>query len=123
MSVHKVRVAASQDVVEGKLLRAKAGETMVLLSRVKGRVHAVVDRCPHLGMSLAKGKVEDGTVSCPWHNSKFDLCTGRNIDWVNAFLGTPLPQWTRVLVAMGKEPAPLQTLPVEERGSEVFVKV
>ena len=123
MSGQRIRVAASGQVVEGKLLRAKAGEGHVLLSRVKGRAHAVVDRCPHLGMSLAKGKVEDGTVTCPWHASKFDLCTGRNIDWVNSFLGTPLPKWTHALVAMGKEPAPLQTVPVEERDGDVFVRL
>lgn len=121
MSTNKVRVATSSAVVEGKLLSAQAGGQRVLVSRIKGRVYAVVDRCPHMGMSMAKGKVDNGVVTCPWHNSRFDFCSGRNMDWASAFLGIPMPGWTHKMIAMGKAPAPLKTLVVEESGGEVFV--
>ena len=121
MAGNRLRVAASTEVAEGKLLGVRLESQRVLLSRIRGRVYAVVDRCPHMGMSLAKGKIDNGVVTCPWHNSRFDLCTGRNMDWVSAFLGVPMPGWTHKLIAMGKNPAPLRTLPVEESGGEVFV--
>jgi nitrite reductase/ring-hydroxylating ferredoxin subunit len=42
------------------------------------------NRCPHLGFSLTRGpgglKYEDGVVQCPWHNSRFNVCTGENLD-------------------------------------------
>ena len=120
MSANRVGVAASSAVIEGKLLATRAGGQRVLLTRINGRVYAVVDRCPHMGMSLVKGKVDNGVVTCPWHNSRFDLCSGRNLDWVNAFLGVPMPSWTHKMIAMGKAPAPLKTLAVEESGGEVF---
>jgi nitrite reductase/ring-hydroxylating ferredoxin subunit len=123
MSGNRARVAAAADVVEGKLFAAVVDGRKILLSRVAGRVHAVVDRCPHMGMSLAKGRCVDGVVTCPWHNSRFDLCTGRNLDWVSAVMGVPMPAWTHKAIAMGKAPAPLQTLPVSERDGEVFVEL
>jgi nitrite reductase/ring-hydroxylating ferredoxin subunit len=121
MSARKIRVATSAEITDGHLLAAQAEGRKVLLARVAGRVHAVVDRCPHMGMSLAKGRFADGVVTCPWHNSRFDFCSGRNLDWVNAVLGVPMPKWTHKAIAMGKSPAPLTTLPVEEINGEVFV--
>lgn len=123
MAGKKVRAAASADIVEGKLLAAQLEGRKVLLTRVQGKVHAVVDRCPHMGMSLAKGRITDGVVTCPWHNSRFDFCSGKNLDWVSAVLGVPMPQWTHKAIAMGKSPAPLTTLAVEEIDGEVLVSV
>jgi nitrite reductase/ring-hydroxylating ferredoxin subunit len=123
MAGKRIKVAAAAEIVDGKLLAIRAEGRKILLARIGGRVHAVIDRCPHMGMSLAKGKLADGVVSCPWHNSRFDFCSGRNLDWVSAVLGVPMPQWTHKAIAMGKSPAPLQTLPVEEVNGEVFVSV
>lgn len=120
MSQERIRVASAAEVSEGSLLAVQAKGRKLLLSRVKGRVHGVVDRCPHMGMSLAKGKIEGGVVTCPWHNSRFDLCTGRNMDWVSAFLGVPMPKWTHKAIAMGKSPAPLTVVTVEESDGQVF---
>jgi nitrite reductase/ring-hydroxylating ferredoxin subunit len=105
------------------LLAVQAAGKKVLLARINGTAHAVIDRCPHMGMSLAKGKLVDGVVTCPWHNSRFDFCSGRNLDWVSAVIGIPMPQWTHKAIAMGKSPAPLETLPIEEVGGEVFVSL
>ncbi|MCK6369820.1 MAG: Rieske (2Fe-2S) protein [Gammaproteobacteria bacterium] len=117
------RVAPSEEIREGELFASRIEGTRILVSRVNGRICAVVDRCPHMGMSLARGKVEGNVVTCPWHNSRFDLCTGRNLDWVSAVLGLPMPKWTHRAIAMGKAPAPLTTLPCEERNGEVWVSL
>ena len=121
MSGTRNRVAAAAEITEGALFATQVDGQKILLARIKGRVHGVVDRCPHMGMSLAKGRIEEGVVTCPWHNSRFDFCTGRNLDWVSAFMGIPMPGWTHKAIAMGKSPAPLKTLAVEESGGEVFV--
>ena len=121
MAGSRVRVAASAEVTEGALFATHVAGRKLLLTRVKGRVYAVHDRCPHMGMSLARGRIEEGIVTCPWHGSRFDMCTGRNMDWVSAVLGMPMPKWTHGLIAMGKSPAPLMTLPVEESNGEIVV--
>lgn len=122
MSVaEKAAVAAATDVEEGKLLAVEVDGRSVLLSRVDGQVCAVENRCPHLGLSMTRGKIADGVVQCPWHGSRYEMCSGANVDWVNSFAGMPMPRWTHRMIAMGKEPAPLTTLAVEELDGKVYV--
>ncbi|GMW07653.1 MAG: Rieske 2Fe-2S domain-containing protein [Gammaproteobacteria bacterium] len=118
-----IRVATTDEVREGRLFAARVEGVRLLVSRVNGTVHAVVDRCPHMGMSMAKGSMEDGVITCPWHNSKFDFCTGRNLAWVSAIMGVPMPGWTHKTIALGKPSSPLQTLRCEERDGEIFVSL
>lgn len=121
MSNAMQKVADATDVVENQLLEVRLADQRLLLTRVKGRAVAVLNVCPHMGLSMGKGTVSEGVLRCPWHGSRFDFCTGKNLDWVNAFVGVPMPTWTHKMIAMGKSPAPLQTLPVEERDGAVFV--
>jgi phenylpropionate dioxygenase-like ring-hydroxylating dioxygenase large terminal subunit len=37
-----------------------------------GRAHAMGDRCPHLGASLAGGRVVGDTLECPYHAFRYD---------------------------------------------------
>lgn len=49
----------------------------VLLARSHaGQVCALADTCTHLGGPLAEGSRDGDIVTCPWHGSQFDLCTG-----------------------------------------------
>ena len=52
----------------------------VLLARVSGAVHAMSDRCVHLGCLLSKGKLDGYIVMCPCHDWRFDVRTGRFLD-------------------------------------------
>lgn len=38
------------------------------------------DTCTHRACPLSEGLVQDGTVMCPCHKSRFDLTTGRPLD-------------------------------------------
>jgi nitrite reductase/ring-hydroxylating ferredoxin subunit len=118
-----VQVANSGDVREGQLHAVKAAGQSIVLTRVEGKLCAIENKCPHLGLPLARGKVVDGTVRCPWHGSRFDICTGKNLDWVNSLAGLPLPQWSRSLVALGKQPAPVRTFEASEQSGSVFVSI
>ncbi|MCD6060419.1 MAG: hypothetical protein K0R03_1438 [Moraxellaceae bacterium] len=118
-----IEVAASGDVKENELLTVKGGGTPLIVTRIAGKVQAFSSKCPHLGMSLARGTVKDGAVTCPWHGSRFDICTGQNLDWCNAFAGLPLPTWSHRLIAMGKKPAPLPVYEASEENGKVFVRL
>jgi nitrite reductase/ring-hydroxylating ferredoxin subunit len=53
----------------------------VLLSRSgDGRICAIAATCNHFSGPLEQGEREGDTVVCPWHNSRFDLCSGQAID-------------------------------------------
>ena len=117
-------VAHSAEVVEGRCHAVEAGGRKILLTRVQGQVQAVENKCSHMGMSMAKGKVTDGVLQCPWHGAKFDVCTGENVEWVqNLPGGIKAPQFMRKVIAMGKQPAPLAHFPASEVAGRVFVSL
>ncbi|MDR3418884.1 MAG: Rieske 2Fe-2S domain-containing protein [Nevskia sp.] len=118
----RVKLADSAEVREGAVHAVKAEGRSILLSRVGGKVCAVENRCPHFGLPLARGKVADGTIRCPFHGSRFDLCSGENLDWVKSVGGLPLPEWSRGLVALGKQPTPLRRFEVNEENGAVFLQ-
>lgn len=49
-----------------------AGEKIVFFRDEKGHPRALLDRCPHRGVQLSLGKVENGCLECPFHAWKFD---------------------------------------------------
>lgn len=123
----KVRIGALDDFTDGQLHTADAAGISVIVGAVDGTLYAARNHCPHLGFSLTKGpggrRFADGDVTCPWHNSRFELRTGENRDWTPGFAGTNMPRWSRRLIALGKKPAPLTTYPVTVQGEDVFVQV
>ncbi len=40
------------------------------------QVHAVDNRCPHMGFPLDRGSVSGGILTCHWHHARFDLASG-----------------------------------------------
>ena len=64
------------------------------------RIHAVDNRCPHMGFPLHRGTVQEGILTCHWHHARFDLASGGTFDpWADE----------------------LQAFPVEIRDGEVWV--
>jgi nitrite reductase/ring-hydroxylating ferredoxin subunit len=63
----------------GRLVVHVEGNTLCLF--VDGdSVHAVDNRCPHMGFPLHRGTVADGILTCHWHHARFDLCSGGTFD-------------------------------------------
>src|SRR5512146_334757 len=63
----------------GRLVVHVAGHTLCLFAE-GDTVHAVDNRCPHMGFPLHRGSVADGILTCHWHHARFDLCTGGTFD-------------------------------------------
>lgn len=74
------KVLAEADLQEGELQRVEAGGVPVLLVRRGERIYAMAETCSHLGGPLAEGTLEDTSVRCPWHGSRFSLEDGRPIE-------------------------------------------
>jgi nitrite reductase/ring-hydroxylating ferredoxin subunit len=121
----RVRIGTLADFADGTLHAVDAGGTHLVVGLVQGTPYAARNRCPHLGLSLTTGpggkRFDDGQVVCPWHNSRFDLCTGENLDWAPGFAGRAMPRWSARLIALGRKPAPLTTYPVVVEGEDVLV--
>jgi nitrite reductase/ring-hydroxylating ferredoxin subunit/uncharacterized membrane protein len=69
------------ELESSEMRRVGVGEVGILLSRARnGEVCAIAATCNHMGGPLQEGNREGDTVVCPWHESRFDLCTGETID-------------------------------------------
>lgn len=53
------------------------GIPIALVLDSAGDIHAIGDTCTHGDISLAEGFVEDDTLECWAHGSKFELRTGK----------------------------------------------
>jgi nitrite reductase/ring-hydroxylating ferredoxin subunit len=63
----------------GRLVVHVDGEVLCLFADGDD-VHAVDNRCPHMGFPLHRGTVCDGILTCHWHHARFDLATGGTFD-------------------------------------------
>jgi nitrite reductase/ring-hydroxylating ferredoxin subunit/uncharacterized membrane protein len=75
-----VSVLAEAELAENQLRRVNANGMPVLLVRRGQRIYAIAETCAHLGGPLSEGKLEDATVRCPWHGSRFALEDGRAVE-------------------------------------------
>jgi nitrite reductase/ring-hydroxylating ferredoxin subunit/uncharacterized membrane protein len=53
-----------------------AGEAVLVTRSASGELCAIANTCSHFGGPLAEGEREGDTVVCPWHGSRFDVCSG-----------------------------------------------
>jgi nitrite reductase/ring-hydroxylating ferredoxin subunit len=84
---------------DGRALFRSEGRQIALFATPDG-VFAYNNRCPHEGYPLREGTLGQGCVlTCNWHNWKFDLKTGANLDRGEG----------------------LRTYPVQLRGGEVWL--
>jgi len=65
---------------EGRALFRHEGRQIALFATAEG-IFACNNRCPHEGYPLREGTLgAGGVLTCNWHNWKFDLATGANLD-------------------------------------------
>jgi nitrite reductase/ring-hydroxylating ferredoxin subunit len=112
-----VETAKEGDVAEGGMKEVTAEGQKILLARVGGRYYAVEGSCPHMGGSLASGKLEGTVVACPRHGSQFDLTDGHMVRWAQ------LPGVVSAIGKAFKKPRGLKTFPVKTEAGKVLVEI
>jgi 3-phenylpropionate/trans-cinnamate dioxygenase ferredoxin component len=68
---------ATSDVPEDEALGVTIGRYDVAIARHGDEFFAVQDLCSHAAVALSEGEVEECTVECWLHGSRFDLRTGK----------------------------------------------
>ncbi len=71
------RACSLSDVAEDEALGVTVGAYEVAVARHGEEVFAVENVCSHAAVALSEGEVEDCTVECWLHGSRFDLRTGK----------------------------------------------
>ena len=69
-------IEGGKGVSAGEMRVVDVAGTKVAVANVGGHLHAFDDACTHMGCSLAKGRQDGATVTCPCHGSQFDVTSG-----------------------------------------------
>mmetsp|Transcript_96483 Transcript_96483/g.171540 ORF Transcript_96483/g.171540 Transcript_96483/m.171540 type:complete len:186 (-) Transcript_96483:43-600(-) len=76
---------------EGDRVIVDGSNGPIIVANVGGNIYAVDAKCPHLGLPMKQGKIEDGpdgpALTCNFHNSQFNMKTGFCTRWVTGALG------------------------------------
>lgn len=71
------RAGSVSEVPEGGSKLVYVGGEQVALFNAAGSHYAVANRCSHANGPLVDGAIDGATVTCPLHDSRFDLATGQ----------------------------------------------
>jgi 3-phenylpropionate/trans-cinnamate dioxygenase ferredoxin subunit len=72
-----VRAVSLDEVPELGAVHVDIEGRPIAIVRSKGRVYAIHDVCSHAQVALSEGEIEDGTIECWLHGSRFDMASGR----------------------------------------------
>jgi nitrite reductase/ring-hydroxylating ferredoxin subunit len=64
------------DLPLGTMKMMKVGDRRLCVAHTADGVFAIDNACPHEGYGLVQGDLVGNTVTCAWHNWKFDVTTG-----------------------------------------------
>jgi nitrite reductase/ring-hydroxylating ferredoxin subunit len=91
----------TNDLEERKFVKIDINGKSLVLTNISGKFYAMDSVCSHEGGPLEEGTLEDYTLTCPWHQGKFDIRTAKafaETDWV-----TDLKSYTVVVDDVGGE--------------------
>lgn len=75
-----VRVGTLDELKDKRCIVVRGAQHPIAVYCHDGKLHAVDNRCPHMGFPLSKGSVKDGILTCHWHHARFDLSSGCAFD-------------------------------------------
>lgn len=81
-----VKVAQTTELKAGDKKKISWEGKEILLANIQDFFYATDNTCPHMGGSLADGKLEGSQIICPRHGSIFDVTTGRVVQRGKMFM-------------------------------------
>ena len=115
--MNMTQVGNSGEMKNGTMKEISVDGRKILLARVDDQYYATDNRCPHMGGNLSQGKLEGTLVTCPKHNSQFDLKDDRVVRWLKG---------SGFVSAVGKalkSPRPLVTYNVKAQDDKIIMEI
>jgi uncharacterized membrane protein/nitrite reductase/ring-hydroxylating ferredoxin subunit len=72
-----VTVADEGTIGDGETLRVQVDRTVMAVVKLEGKTYAFQEFCTHRFGPLSEGNFHGREVQCPWHQSCFDVRTGK----------------------------------------------
>ncbi len=83
-----IYVCETAELSEGMARELVHGGDIIAVYRHRGELFAIDGICLHQGGPLARGRLADGTITCPWHGWQYELSTGNNATTCKPMLKT-----------------------------------
>lgn len=77
MSENWVEVIEADFVTQGDVTAVNVGDKEVALYGVDGEIYATDNLCTHGAARMSDGFLEGNEIECPFHQGRFDVCTGK----------------------------------------------
>jgi len=96
-------------VAEGEREILDGPKGPILVTKVAGSYYAVDATCPHLNLPMKKGKIsvdevtKQATLTCSFHNSCFEMQSGKCTKWVTGALGSENEAIAGIMGSIGSD--------------------
>lgn len=111
----QTEIASEKDIPLGKMKTFKVEGETILVYHLKDGFYATQSLCTHTLGPLKYGKILDNCkIQCPLHHARFNIKTGKVIDWAN------FPPGIQILNFVRSEKA-LKTYKVKRKNGKLFI--
>jgi nitrite reductase (NADH) small subunit len=77
--MERIKIANAEEIAPGTVKVVQLPSKAIAVCNVGGAFYAVDNICPHRGALLGQGTLNGTVLTCPWHQWKFDVTTGKGI--------------------------------------------
>jgi 3-phenylpropionate/trans-cinnamate dioxygenase ferredoxin subunit len=74
-----VKVGSLREFTPGSVRGVEVDGTRIVIANAGGRLYALSNACPHVGLPMSGGYLHDSAIVCPFHGSFFKLDDGEPI--------------------------------------------
>jgi nitrite reductase/ring-hydroxylating ferredoxin subunit len=118
-----VEAGKVSEISKGDLKHVQINGKEIAIANYDGKFHAFADRCAHMNARLSRGNINQNIVTCPLHEAKFDITSGKKIGEpvldIPPGMGSLPPNWQKFMGFVAEELSFIKTF-----GQEIYdVKV
>lgn len=106
--MHQTITVPREEIISGQPKVVRDHGYQICIWHTEERTFAFDHRCPHEGYPLSQGNLDGCLLTCHWHNWKFDLRDGRNLDDDDRLRTYPCYWAADHLVIECKDPSPIE---------------
>jgi nitrite reductase/ring-hydroxylating ferredoxin subunit/multimeric flavodoxin WrbA len=70
-------IGSAEQLAESQFSKVRLGKHEVAVSYKDGKFGVISNVCNHVGGPLGEGRLDGDYVVCPWHNWKYNRCSGQ----------------------------------------------
>jgi nitrite reductase/ring-hydroxylating ferredoxin subunit len=89
-----VEAGKVSEISNGHMKHVEINGKEIAIASLDGIFYAFSDRCGHMNARLSRGSINQNIVTCPFHDAKFDVTSGKKV-------GEPVLE-----ISTGMEPLP-----------------